>query len=66
MGRGGFLRVISIKETAACNITRYRMGHLIVYAWSIVAFVCVGVSAFHSRGNYVIFKTLYLSQKTLH
>jgi len=66
MGRGGFLRVISIKETAACNITRYRMAHLIGYAWSVVAFVGVGVSAFYSRGNYVIFKTWYLSQKNLH
>ena len=65
-GGGGFLRVISKKETAASNITRYRMGQLIGYAWSIVAFVGVGVSIFHSRGNYVIFKTCYLSQKTLH
>jgi len=37
-GEGGgwwLLRVISKKETAACNITRYRVGHLIGYAWSI-------------------------------
>jgi hypothetical protein len=53
---GLFQELFQKTEIAACNITRYRMARLIVYALNTVDFLRVDVSAFYWRVNYVIFK----------